>query len=149
MNKKLGLLTIHGMGETKTTYYAGLKESIEKRLGWKIWEDIHLEPIYYQHPMQEHEYRVWRDMPREEFEWKRLRQFMLFAFADASTLEHKPDKPGSIYRKVQTNIFESLKKTREALGNENKEIILVAQSLGGQVISNYIWDFQCSFGIWE
>ena len=40
MNKKLGLLTIHGMGETKTTYYAGLEESVKKRLGQKIWEDI-------------------------------------------------------------------------------------------------------------
>ncbi len=150
MSKELGIIVIHGMGETKKDYYLGLQEHIGKTLGLQIWDKVHLEPIFYQDSIQPNQYRVWNNMVQKEvLDWKGLRQFMLFSFADASSLEHKPDKQGSIYRKVQQKIIDALKKTRVKLGNQDKDIILVAQSLGGQVISNYIWDFQENKGIWE
>ena len=139
MSKELGIIVIHGMGETKGDYYFGLQKNIGKILGKKIWEKVHLESIFYQDLMLTNEYKVWANMVNQEvLDWKGLRQFMLFAFADAATLEHKPNKPGSVYHKVQNKIVEALQKTRVELGNQDKDIILVAQSLGGQVISNYI-----------
>ena len=142
MSKELGIVVIHGMGETKENYYFGLQENIGKFLGQDIWDKIHFEPIFYQDLMQTNEYRVWANMVNQEvLDWKGLRQFMLFAFADAATLEHKPERQGSVYHEVQKRIVEALKITRTALGNQDKDIILVAQSLGGQIISNYIWDF--------
>lgn len=150
MSKDLGIVVIHGMGETKEDYYLGLQEHIGKTLDKDIWEKVHLEPIFYQNLMQPNQYNVWSNMvQREVLDWKGLRQFMLFAFADASSLEHKPDKQGSVYHKVQQKIVDALKKTRAELGNQDKDIILVAQSLGGQIISNYIWDFQNNKGIWK
>lgn len=150
MSKELGILVIHGMGETKEDYYFGLQEHIQKTLGSQIWDKVHFEPIFYQDLMQTNEYRVWSNMVQKEvLDWKGLRQFMLFAFADASSLEHKPDKEGSVYHKVQKKIIDALKNTRSELGNQDKDIIVIAQSLGGQVISNYIWDFQESEGIWK
>ena len=150
MSKELGLVVIHGMGETKEDYYLGLQEHIGKILGKEIWDKVHLESIFYQNLMQSNEYRVWSNMVQKEvLDWKGLRQFMLFAFADAATLEHKPDKEGSVYHKVQQKIVEALKKTRAELGNQDKNIILVAQSLGGQVISNYIWDCDKNRGIFD
>lgn len=151
MNKKIGLITIHGMGETDRAYYSGLESSIEDRLGNKVWDEVHLEPIYYQNFMQDNEYQVWRNMQSERLSWKKLRQFMLFGFADAATLEHKPDKPGSVYHETQLEIVKALKKTRIALGNQDRDIIIVAQSLGCQVMNNYIWDFQnpAGAGIWK
>lgn len=150
MDKELGIIVIHGMGETKEDYYWGLQEYISKILGREIWSKVHLESIFYQDIMQTNEYRVWSDMVKKEvLDWKELRQFMLFGFADAATLEHKPDKEGSVYHKVQKKIVEALRKTRIKLGNKDKNIILVAQSLGGQVISNYIWDCKRNQGIFD
>ena len=150
MSKELGLLVIHGMGKTEENYYFKLKENIERILGAEIWNTVHLESIFYQDLMQENEDSVWdRMVNQEKLNWQELRKFMLFAFADATSLEHKPDKPGSVYHKVQERIIDALKKTRLALGNQDKNIILVAQSLGGQVISNYIWDLKHSGGIWS
>jgi hypothetical protein len=150
MSKKLGVIVIHGMGETKADYYFGLQEHIAQTLGTNIWSQVHLEPIFYQDLLQPNQYRVWNQMVQKEvLDWKGLRQFMLFSFADASTLEHKPEKEGSVYHKVQHKIVNSLRKTRVELGNQDRDIILVAQSLGGQVISNYIWDFQNNLGIWQ
>ena len=40
MSKELGIIVIHGMGETKGDYYFGLQENIGKILGKKIWEKV-------------------------------------------------------------------------------------------------------------
>ncbi len=148
MSKKLGLVTVHGMGETDHNYFLGLKNSIENQLGKDIFNQVHLEPIVYQDIMQKNEDRVWQNMQTKSLAWKELRKFMLFGFADAATLEHKPEKPGSIYHKIQQKIVHCLQNTRKELGNQDRDIIIVAQSLGGQVLSNYIWDFQKDTGIW-
>ena len=142
MSKDLGIVVIHGIGETTKDYHFGLQESIKRKLDKPSWSKLHFEPIFYQNLIQQNQYNIWERMVQKEvLDWKGLRKFMLFGFGDVASLEHKADTK-SAYHKVQKAIVEALRKTRKELGDRDKNIILIAQSFGGQIISNYIWDFQ-------
>jgi hypothetical protein len=45
--KRLLLLTVHGMGETKANYWQGLVHSLANSIKPALWEQIHFMPIYY------------------------------------------------------------------------------------------------------
>jgi len=152
MAKKLGLIIIHGMGDTQPDFSGDLEKILGQQLGSQIWRDIHLEPVYYQSILQNNQRRVWNDMqflPPNKLRWSQLRKFMLYGFADASSLEHNSTYDNSVYKKTQKIIVESLRRARQFLENKDSPLIVIAQSLGGQIISNYIWDSQMAKGIWE
>ncbi len=152
MAKKLGLIIIHGMGDTQPDFSGDLEKILGQQLGSQIWRDIHLEPVYYQSILQNNQRRVWNDMqflPPNKLRWSQLRKFMLYGFADASSLEHNSTYDNSVYKKTQKIIVESLRRARQFLENKESPLIVIAQSLGGQIISNYIWDSQMAKGIWE
>ncbi|MEO0948667.1 MAG: hypothetical protein AAFY11_11095, partial [Cyanobacteria bacterium J06641_5] len=88
--------------------------------------------------------------PSQFLGWEISRKFMLSAFSDASSLEANKDKPRSAYKQTQEAIVKSLRETRKHLENPDGPLIVIAQSLGGQVISNYIWDAQNKRnGVWK
>jgi hypothetical protein len=148
--KDLPLLTVHGMGETDASYWRGLHQSLSKIVKPAAWNRIQFQPIYYQDIVQENQYDVWTRMLLEhKLDWQLLRRFMLFAFSDAATLEHHSDHPKSPYVKAQRSIRQTLRKGLEALSSPSAPVVIVAQSLGCQVISNYIWDSQRDAGIWQ
>jgi hypothetical protein len=81
----------------------------------------------------------------------RLRELMLFGFSDAASLEHKKELALSPYWQTQPLIRERLDELFDETGGA-APLAIVAQSLGGQVISNYIWDAQqprAYAGIWS
>jgi hypothetical protein len=53
------------------------------------------------------------------------------------------------YIEVQKEIMQALDKLYVELGNNDKPVIIIAQSLGCQVISNYIWDAKHDSGIFN
>jgi hypothetical protein len=151
MMKKMAILTVHGMGETQRHYWSQLADRLKKALGPQLWQHVHLEPIYYQHLIQDNEYRVWHAMPRDILSWKELRKFLLFGFADAGSLEHKAHLQGSVYIRTQKIIRKALQQALSKLQNPNNPCVIIAQSLGCQVLSNYIWDSHLAApgGVWK
>ncbi|QUY46153.1 hypothetical protein [Acaryochloris marina] len=153
MSKELGLIAIHGMGDTPIDFSDELEQILSQQVGGELWKKIHFESVYYQGILQNNERRVWNNMQllsTEKLRWSLLRKFMLFGLADASSLEHKADADNSVYKQTQKIIAESLRKTKSQLIDKDRPVIVIAQSLGGQVISNYIWDSQTGGnGIWK
>ena len=149
-HKELLLLTAHGMGETDPGYWKGLDASLRKLIKPSAWNRIQLQPIYYQDVVQQNQYEVWaRTLLEHKLDWQVLRRFMLFAFSDAATLEHHSDNPKSPYVIAQRQIRDTLKQGLAAMQSPMAPVAIVAQSLGCQVISNYIWDSQRDAGIWH
>jgi len=67
---------------------------------------------------------------------------MFYGFGDAGGLEYSRTIKNSAYKAVQKRIFDAMGAAYAVLGNKPGPVILIAQSLGCQVISNYIWDAQ-------
>lgn len=136
---KVCIAVIHGMGSQQPGYSQPMREKIERRLGdqaarvrWReiYWADI-LEP-------REREYL--RDANADnDLDWMRLRRFMLRAFGDASAYRRTGADCTSAYREIHTRIRDAI---AELDAGDAAPLILMAHSLGGHIISNYVWDMQ-------
>ncbi|MDK2126139.1 hypothetical protein [Parachitinimonas caeni] len=153
MPKKAALISIHGMGRTLRNFDDHLLIELEERLGDKF-ASLHIGKVYYQGLMQPNEDRYWKAANRH-LKWEDLRKFLLFGFADAAGLENGKESPDSVYSQTQQLIAQALWKARAAMDGDGPVVIL-AQSLGGQVMSCYFWDAQkaaagtaVKVGIWQ
>lgn len=147
------LITLHGMGETKPNYADKLINLLNNKLGAKQ-QQLYIETVYYQEILQYNEERVWQ-ATGHRLRWSKLRKFVLFGFADAAGLEHRKEADNSSYLFAQIKIARALYLAKQKL-NANGKVLLLAHSLGGHVISCYLWDAACASegkkvnaGIWQ
>jgi len=66
---------------------------------------------------------------------------LLFGFADAAGLETDKEDPGSVYEKAQQEIANRVIDAANAVGADGP-MVAIAQSLGCQMLSSYIYDAQ-------
>lgn len=152
MLRKVALLTIHGMGDTPNDYHSGLYAALRTRLGSTLWERIAFKSIFYQHILQRQQVEV-MDRMRDQVDWIKLREFLLYGFSDAASLEYAKDAPNSAYFQTQKCILDALDAVFLDAGSREVPVVIVAQSLGCQITSSYVWDAQKSTapsaGIWS
>jgi hypothetical protein len=134
------LLTIHGMGETPRDYAEKLVEALAGRLG-QLAAQVDFRSVYYQDILKPNQETVWAKVnDTVHLRYPDLRRFLLFGFGDAAGLENRKEIDGSVYELAQEAI------ARELLGvarqDPNTTVVFLAQSLGCQVLSSYIYDAQ-------
>jgi len=135
------LLTLHGMGEIRPGYEAALVQCLKPRLGGSAI-DLGVHPVYYQDLLQDNERTVWDRSDRQApMHYGDLRKVLLFGLADAAGLETGKDEPGSVYELAQLRIAQALFGACKAHGPD-QPVVLISQSLGCQVMSNYLYDAQ-------
>jgi len=146
MAKDFAIITVHGMGDTNINYYKSIGKKLRQAVGKDTWDSrVHLESVYYQDLLQGNQEEYWEDSDDEHgLRWDFLRKFMLFAFSDAASIEHSLHNDKVLYKAVHQKIATAFDNAYIALGNEAKPVFLIAQSLGGQEVSNYIWDAQAN-----
>ena len=145
---KLGIVTIHGIGETTTGYADAFKAEIKRRLGAKS-SDVDFETIFYQDLLQNNQEDYYA-RTKDKLRYRTLRRFVLFAISDAASLEAQRGRGNDLYTRVQDTILTALKRIFASL-EPNAPLIVIAQSFGGQVFSSFLWDAQQddpAFGIW-
>lgn len=144
------LVPIHGMGKTSRRFDADLRKELSDEMR-DDWERVLVAPVYYQDVLQPNQSRVMKKMKRHDLDWIKLRTFVLYGFSDAAGLEHRANEEGSPYMETQQKIWDALEGAYQLIGR-SVPVVIVAQSLGGQVISNYLWDAQArsaSRGVWR
>lgn len=152
---KVALLTIHGMGEQPLDYADDMKRMLAHRMG-AAFADVDVHSVYYQHLLKPNEQDVWRRVhERSKVRYDQLRKFILFGFADAAGLENRKEFDDSVYELAQVEIARALLAILAAHGPQTP-IVLLAHSLGCQVMSSFIYDAQkragggtVAAGIWK
>ena len=144
MARTAGLLTLHGMGGEKRGYADDLLRDLADALD-DAWARVAVESVHYQAAIQGRQEDIFAAMA-PLVDWHALRRFFLYGFSDAVTLEHRADEPGSPYHAAQRRVRRSLDRLFDALepapGGALRPLVVVAHSLGCQVLSNYLWDAQ-------
>lgn len=142
MAKDFAIITIHGMGDTKKDYYKSFEKKLRNRVGKDTWDSkVHLEHVYYQNLLQGEQEDYYEDSDDEhDLRWDILRKLMIFGFNDAAAIEHSLRKDGKLYIDVHRRIATAFDNAYGKLGNQAKPVFVVAQSLGAQQVSNYLWD---------
>lgn len=79
-----------------------------------------------------------------------LRKFVMYAFGDALTFERNPDGKDSPYKVIHRYLRTEFRKVNALLEEfPGSRLVIVAGSLGGHVLSTYIWDADHNLGIFE
>jgi hypothetical protein len=151
MSTKIGVLTIHGMGNQRPDYDSALKRNIYEHLGEDLVAALRFKSIWYHGGFQDRQGKVWQEMLNSQnpLDQHSLRKFFLYFFSDAATSEIRPDEESSTYKRIQRTILREIDALRVELEDQDLPIVIIAHSLGCQIISNYIWDAQQGIGIWK
>lgn len=148
--KSVALLTIHGMGDTPKSYHQLFLDRIKKRMG-ENWKRVEFKSVYYQDILQFNQTEIFNKM-KALTRWDGLREFILYSFSDAASLDYRRWQKTSLYNKTQKRIWTALRKIYKKHDKQKMPVVILAYSLGCHVISNYIWDSQQkdpSSGVWK
>ncbi|WLI90583.1 hypothetical protein Q4S45_05545 [Massilia sp. R2A-15] len=138
---KVALITVHGMGVTLSDYAEPLKARLKHELGDR-YLDLTIRPVFYQDLLQDNEAAVWdRVEMTTKVHYDDLRKFLLFGFGDAAGLESRKEDADSVYEMAQREIARALLDVYQQCGSDC-HVVFLSQSLGCQVLSNYIYDGQ-------
>lgn len=142
MSKALGVAVIHGMGSQRSTAFAdSLIEELESRLeqpgkiAWRriFWADV----------LSERQGKYLKAANRNnDLDFFSLRCFVVSALGDASAYQRVDDDAKSTYGRIHTIIRDEIAALKDEVGSDRKPLVILAHSLGGHIISNYIWDIQ-------
>lgn len=162
--KKLALITLHGMGATLPDYSNKLTNILSKRMSSSEFNALHISSVYYQAILQENEERVYEKsldvIPKPAIlrgQIEQLRQFLLYGFSDAAGYLFEPGAENSTLYQVQKTILDKLSEAFQKVGPTGS-VVIVAQSLGGFLMSDFIWDAQrknkegklrSAYGVWK
>jgi hypothetical protein len=145
---RIGVLVVHGMGRQKKDFSEGLRTALLDRLGadaWRIeWKEVLWAPI-----LEPREADLWDAMQRAtnpagvpiRLDQTTIRGFVLHNFGDATAYQRDEDveSAGQLIHQRVSNAVEDL---QTALGDPAAPVVVLAHSLGGHIMSNYIWDRQ-------
>jgi hypothetical protein len=153
--KNLALITLHGMGETPVDYAEEILAPLRKKMG-ALFDAVDVRPVFYQEEMQANQREVWNRIDQNtKVHYDALRKFLLYGFGDAAGLENRKDDDKSVYELAQVDIARALLQARRA-NHKDTLVVFLTHSLGGQVLSNYIYDAQknknggvVSAGVWK
>jgi hypothetical protein len=118
--------------------------------------DMAVRPVLYQDLLQDNERKVWKALSAASpMHYGEIRQFVLYALGDAVGLEVRKSETDSVYLLAQLRVAQALFAASQAVGTSGT-VVLVSQSLGCQVLSNYFYDAQkaargdaVAAGIWS
>lgn len=131
---KLGVLIIHGIGSQDADFaddmIAKLREASIKPDA-VVFQTVHWAPL-----IEEKSRRMWERLTTRKLGWKFLRKYFVNFLGDATGYNNE------IYNDVQGCIEEAMMSLRHKLGDDSAPIVVIAHSLGGVMMCDYIWDHQ-------
>jgi hypothetical protein len=143
---KIGVLVIRGSGGTGFERQKKFINKVNKRLAKNGTDTNQLiyEYIDWYEPMQsQQELLLERMFANKELKLKSkiLRKLLITNIADLINYGGKPNSPNQIYEKTQELVHNSINRLQKQL-NKNAPMIILASSMGTEIMNNYIWDRQ-------
>ena len=142
MSKSLGLAVIHGMGSQRGKAFADpLIQELESRvnqpgkIAWRriFWADV----------LSAREDRYLKAANcNNDLDFFTLRCFVVSALGDASAYQRVDEDAKGAYGRIHAIVRDEIAAPREELDSDEARLVILAHSLGGHIISNYIWDIQ-------
>jgi len=140
----LGVLVIHGMGTQKRNYASKMIAELTSRLSQNEQTRVAWESVYWANVLSNRQAQYLNDAKRGKLDFVWARRFVVNALSDAVAYRYVPSSSnpsGTTYDKIHGRVRTALKRLNKSL-NEEAGLVVLAHSLGGHIISNYIWDAQ-------
>jgi pimeloyl-ACP methyl ester carboxylesterase len=148
MSSEVCVAVIHGIGSQNATFADDMIEEVQSKLGG-LSARVKWQPIHWAPKLQPQEADLITRLgagPGGRLDYKFFRQLIIHFLADAVAYQRLPDEaaPGGVYFEIHKLISEQLAALRGKVqrGAGDPPLLVVAHSLGGHIMSNYIWDRQ-------
>ena len=140
MSHDLSIAVIHGMGSQQKNYSHPMRDEINDRLGPAKAAKVQWKEIYWANVLEprQREY-LHRANAGNDLDWFKLRTFMLGSFGDAAAYRKTDDTQNTAYKEIHGRVRQAIADLDDG---SNTPLIIVAHSLGGHIMSNYIYDMQ-------
>ncbi len=146
---KLAVIVIHGMGSqhkpqgqpasTTPTFSKGLKRRVSNRVGADMSHVIWHEVVWAQ--ILQGRQKDYLKKINRSLGYDKLREFVVCNLSDAASYRPTPDDGDKIYEAIHEKIKNVMGVAKHQVGPDGPVLIL-AHSLGGHIMSNYIYDMQ-------
>ena len=154
-NKKVAVLVIHGMGAQRVNYANKMIKELNNRVkndhkknpARIAWKSIHWADV-----LQEAQLKYLDKAKKSaRLDFIALRKFVVTYLGDAVAYQKGSPKYKAIHKEIQQSINElyaTLGRPSEykLSKKDSPKLIVLAHSLGGHIMSNYIWDLQEGLG---
>ncbi len=144
MSATIGALIAHGIGKQKPGFSRALQKRLTKRLGKRGngSDEIAFQEVYYGDVFQPKQDFYLEYAKKQRIDNKFMRGFVLDILADASMygFPGREDAP-SVYDRVHERVRDAIV-ALEGRVEHNAPVVVMGHSLGGHVMSNFIWDRQ-------
>jgi hypothetical protein len=142
----VAVVVIHGMGSQSPDFAQPLIEQVNRRVQNRGHDPARIawQPIFWADLLDGAELAYFRRANnRGDLDYLRLRRFVVTAFGDAVAYQPVASQHNTTYGDVHGRVREAIHELYvKGLGSRPKPLIVLAHSMGGHVISNYIWDAQ-------
>ncbi len=142
MNHEIAVVIIHGMGSQERGFSRPLRDELIRRLKAQA-SKVKWGEIYWANILEPRQRAYLRKANADnKMDFMTLRRFMVTAFGDAAAYRKVPKRSkNTTYQQVHDRVGQEIARLEEP-GNPKMPLIVLAHSLGGHVMSNYIWDMQ-------
>lgn len=148
MTGKIAVLVIHGMGSQDQDFaeptIAEISNLIAKK--GKNPSDIAWKPIYWANIIEPRQRKFVDDIVSNkdnDIDFIKLRRFVVSALGDAAAYQNIKGKKSSSYSDINHRVRAGIKELyNDQLSKQPCPLIVMAHSLGGHIMSSYIWDMQ-------
>jgi len=130
------------MGNPPESFAADAISAVSRHLGADS-ADVAFSSCWWSGLLQPEQDRTWQRLKRSPMCWNWLREFVVSALGDpVSYLGGYLQRGQPVYERVHQCVRDSLACLEQQLEGTDKPLVIFAHSLGGGVISNYLWDEQ-------
>ncbi|HKP56617.1 MAG TPA: hypothetical protein VJV78_07855 [Polyangiales bacterium] len=145
MPYRLAAIVIHGIGEQQPDFADGFIREVSDRLGGRA-EQVCWRSLYWADLLEPRETELLDRLSAggRHLDWASVRRFVVHFLADAVAYQRVPGKGvvDGTYTRIHARVAERLADLGTAVGGGPMPLLVVAHSLGGHIMSNYIWDQQ-------
>lgn len=140
--KRVGVLLIHGMGDPPSDFAAKPIAALQRKLGAAA-DGIAFGSCWWSPILQRQQGVTWGRLLDSPMRWRGLRHWVVSSLGDPVTYLGGYLQAGRpVYDRVHECLRDSLGQLESQLGSADKPLVILAHSLGGVVVSNYLWDEQ-------
>ena len=147
---RIAVVVIHGMGsqgdmpqgENEVSFSADLYRGLRSRIGEARFDRlVGWREIFWADILQSRQQEYIDDALVGEARWMKTREFVMHRLADAAAYRFEPNANAFVYPAIHARVRAAIAHLETVTGGE-APLIVLAHSLGGHIMSNYIWDIQ-------
>ena len=142
MSQDIAVVVIHGMGSQDATFSHPLRDEINRSVGKDHARKIAWGEIYWADVLAPRQNAYLRRTKKSnDLDFLSLRKFIIGAFGDATAYRKSDDRRDTAYSEIHKRVDAVIEKLDDS-ELPKKPLIVLAHSLGGHIMSNYIYDMQ-------